>query len=262
MKKIITIISLLICAHAAVAQTKYSSEWRIHIGGGNSMFKFEKENVKSGIGGNLGFDYTYFFSSNFGLSTGLEAALYNGSLTLDNRSTSNLIETPPGLQGNFYLLTNYNGIEEKQTAMFLQLPLMLQFQTPVSSKSFFYLGAGGKVGIPLSATYKQTIAAVTTTGYSDQTKIAYQDMPNHGLTTLYDVPLSGKLDIKTAFMLSIETGIKWQTTEKSTFYTGIYLDAGYAFGVKLGIAFGGGNRNGHSPAPKTQPTKPQPLLGD
>ncbi|MDR0833389.1 MAG: outer membrane beta-barrel protein [Candidatus Symbiothrix sp.] len=261
MKNIITLIGLLICTHAAVAQKQYGSEWRIHAGGGNSMFKFEKETVKSSIGGNLGVDYTYFFSSNAGLSTGLEMALYNGSLTLNDQNTEQLIETPPGLQGNFYLRTHYAGVEEKQTAMLLQLPLMLQVQVPISSKSAFYLGAGGKVGIPLSATYKQTVATMTTTGYSDYTKQTYPNMPNHGFETLNDVSLSDKLDIKTVFMLSAEAGAKWQLSEKNALYTGIYMDVGYAIGIKLGIAFGGGSPK-HSPVPKAQQVKPQPLLGD
>jgi hypothetical protein len=250
-----------------VAQS--GGEWRVQAGGGSSTFKFQsdlmmpdKDVAKAGFGGNLGVDYTYFFSPYFGFSVGMELAMYNNSIASPNTLfTEQPIETPPGLQGNFFLRTQYDGITEKQTAVFLQLPVMLRFQLPMG-KHFFYLAAGGKYGMPLSASYTQTISTLTTTGYSDDFQQIFENMPNHGFETQNNVRLSDNLKLTSNFILAVETGMKWQTTEKSAFYTGIYLDAGYAMGIKIGFAFGGGPKPGRPSTPKAQSVKPQPLWGD
>jgi hypothetical protein len=315
MKKIIGTISLLLYINLLSAQTQYSSEWSIHAGAGNATLQYDlpesmlssgigNVNVKSGIGGNLGVRYAYFFSPYLGFSLGLEASLYNSSLTIDNLNFEHPIETPPGLAGAFFLRTNYSGMEETQTAYLIQLPLMLQFQVPLGRSAFFYLGAGGKLGIPVSASYNQTIRSVTTTGYSDYTAQIYQDMPNHGFSARYNIRSSDKLALKTSSMLSFETGFKWKITEKNALYTGIYLDYGmnniqkessgnlleynninptdykynsilqtavdntalvekissYAWGIKIGIAFGSGKKISPSGS-KPKASKPMPLLG-
>jgi hypothetical protein len=267
MKNTIIIISLLLCLSGLSAHAQYRSEWNIHAGGGSSTFQFnsdllmnEKENAQAGIGGNLGVNYTYFFSRYLGVSIGIEAAMYNNSITSSyTLHTEQLIETPTGLTGNFYLRTQYEGISEKQTAIFAQLPLMLHLQLPIGSKHFFYLAAGGKYGIPLSASYTQTINTLTTTGYSEDFQQILEIMPNHGVETLHDVRLSDPLTLQNSIILALETGFKWQTTEKTALYTGVFMDTNYALGVKLGIAFGGGSKLEHSV--KTV-KKPMPLLGD
>jgi hypothetical protein len=234
MKKIIGTMVLLLCINAAVAQTQYRSEWHIHAGAGNATLQYQlpdfiptnSGNVKSGIGGNLGVSYAYFFSSCFGFSLGVEGSMYNSSLTLNNLDIEHLIETPPGLLGDFRLRANYSKLEEKQSAFLLQLPLMLQLQVPLGEKAFFYLGAGGKYGLPVSATYHQSIGSMTTTGYSDYTAQVYQNMPNHGFSTYTKVRSSDKLTFGSPFLLSLETGFKWKTSDKNAIYTGIYLDYG------------------------------------
>jgi hypothetical protein len=241
---------------------QYGSEWNFHAGGGSSMFKFnsdlmmnEKEHSKAGIGGNLGADYAHFFSPYWGVSLGVELAVYNHSITSPNiLRTEQQIETPPGLTGNFYLRTQYDGIMEKQTATLVQLPLLLRLQLPLG-KHFFSLAAGVKYGIPLSASYTQTINTVTTTGYSDYLQQTLENMPKHGFETLHDVRLSDKLTLPNSTVIALETGVKWQTTEKSSLYTGIYLDTGRALGIKLGFALGSGRKLGRS-------DKPVPLWGD
>ncbi|GHV09656.1 hypothetical protein FACS1894162_0680 [Bacteroidia bacterium] len=128
------------------------------------------------------------------MSVGVEGAMYNNSIASSNTfRTEQQIETPPGLTGNFFLRTQYDGITEKQTALFAQLPLMLHFQLPIGNKHFFYLAAGGKYGIPLSASYTQTINTLTTTGYSEDFQQVLENMPNHGFETRNNVTLSDKL---------------------------------------------------------------------
>ncbi|GHT39458.1 hypothetical protein AGMMS49965_05510 [Bacteroidia bacterium] len=260
MKKIATIVVSMLYVSGLSAQTQYRSEWNIHAGAGNTMYKFDSDKQFKGtavaaIGGSGGVDYACFFSRYVGVSVGLEAAIYNRLLdTPSARNDEETIETPTGLAGNFFLRTNYDGIEDKLTATFLQFPLMLHLQIPISQKNYFYLAAGGKYAIPLAASNKQTISTVTTTGYSDYTKITYRDMPNHGFETLQDVQTTEKLTLKSSLLPAFEAGFKWNNWLR----TGVYVDMNYTIGFKLGFAIG----TGHLIVKKEPPVKPAPLLGD
>jgi opacity protein-like surface antigen len=242
MKKITTTMVLVLCFSTLAVRAQYSSEWTLHAGAGNTMYKFDADNddAKGGFGGNLGIKYTRFFSRYVGISLSAEAARYNNSLTLDERSSEEQIATPPDLEGSFFLRTNCDGIEETQTATFVQLPLMLHLQFPISQRNYFYLAAGAKYGIPLTATAKQTVSTMTTIGYSDHTEYIYRDMPEHGFSTEHDVKLSNKLKLPNITILAAEAGFKWQTVAKCSLYTGVFLDADVMVGIKIGLAFGGG----------------------
>jgi hypothetical protein len=227
MKQIIVITGLLMWITGIYAQDQYKTEWSINLGGGISTLKYQPTtgNTTSGMGGSFGIGYTRFFSSHLGFTTGLEMNFYNTSYTLDNLYLEYPIDVPAGLKGVFTLHANYEGYEEKQHASFLQLPIMLQFQAPIGN-SFFYLGAGIKIGVPVSASYNQSINSITTSGYSDYTSQVYENMPNHGFDTYGNVKLSDKSDVGISGLLALETGIKWKTSDKNFFYTGIYFDYG------------------------------------
>ncbi|GHV67911.1 hypothetical protein FACS1894199_14290 [Bacteroidia bacterium] len=252
---------LLFCANILAAQTQYSSEWSFHAGGGSTMYKFssetfEKETPQSGIGGAMGINYAYFFAPYIGFSLGIEAAMYNNSLQSSlTLNTEQQIETPMGLQGKFYLRTQYENITENHTAILLQLPLLLRLQLPISSKNYFYLSAGGKYGQPLTANYMRTYGTQTTTGYSDDTKLTYSNMPNHGLETKHNIPESDNLNLKATFIPTIETGIKWQNRKGNALYTGAYIDINHAIGIKLAFSLGIGTK-------MEPPEKPLPLFGN
>ncbi|MCL1932235.1 MAG: PorT family protein [Candidatus Azobacteroides sp.] len=230
MRKTAIVICLLIGLNRLFAQTQYSNEWNINVGLGNSSLKYSLNggggNVKSAFGGNLGFGYTHFFMTEFGFSLGMEAAMYGRSLNIDAISTRYAITTPPGLTGSFTLNADYSDFKEKQSAVFVQLPLMLNFQIPLGSSAFFYLNAGGKYGFPVSASYNQTVNSITTTGYSSYTGQTFQNIPSHGFDTYHNVTNSDDLEIKSSFMFVFEAGFKWKTAQKNYLYTGIYLDTG------------------------------------
>jgi hypothetical protein len=306
MKKIIGTIGLWLCINLLSAQTQSSNEWSIRAGAGNATLQYnlsdpDNGTVESGIGESLGVNYTHFFSSYFGFSLGLEASMYNSSLIINNLNTVHLIETPPGLEGAFLLTADYSDVEEKQTAYFLQLPVMLQFQVPLGRSAFFYLGTGIKWGMPVSVSYNQNVHSITTTGYSFYTAQTYQDMPNHGFGTNYNIDSSDKFALKTPCMLSVEGGFKWKISKKNALFTGVYLDYGlnniqkesskelleynsvkapdyhynsmlqtaivneikpFAIGIKISIAFGGGKQyTSGKKEPKPVKSKPIPILG-
>jgi hypothetical protein len=208
-----------------------AQEWNVSLGAGSSALKyqFEQGSVKSGFGGLIliGVGYTAFFSQNIGLTFGLEGAMYGSSTSIDGISFSNRIATPTGLSGSFYLKSDFSGFEEKQSAMMLQIPVMLQFQMPImGEETAFFAGAGVKIGFPVSAKWEQTIEQVVTRGYSDYTNQTYENMSEHGFMTQYRVGTSDKLSFGTPVFAALETGLKFKTSAKTSVYAGLYLDLG------------------------------------
>jgi hypothetical protein len=229
MKKITTLACLLISLNGLFAQTQHSSEWSLSTSLGitslNPLFS-TNQSLKSGTGANFGLGYTHFFTAGFGFSFGLEAAMHNHSFAAPLFYGGQEIPTPPGLSGSFSLSSLYVDFEEKQTSIFLQLPLLLNVQIPLSSSAFLYLSGGGKYLFPLSSSYKQTIGSVTTTGYSDYTGQTYSNMPSHGFDTYPNIITSSPLDLKFAFLLALEAGFKWKISPKTYLYAGFYMENG------------------------------------
>ena len=226
-KYIIITVAFLSCC-TGILQAQSQNEFTVSLGAGSSALKYKinNENSKSGFGWQFGAGYSHYFSKSIGISLGLEAAMFGSSLNMKNISFEQQIQTPPGLYGSFLLKTNYDGLEEKQTAIMFQVPVMLQFQFPVSEKSFFFLGTGVKIGFPVSSKWNQDISTVSTSGYSDYTNQQYIDMPNHGFSTYSGLNPSGILELKSAVSLALEGGLKFNIGERKYLYTGLFLDYG------------------------------------
>ena len=233
MKKI-TIITFLLLSFAA-AQAQSPHEFSIYGGGGLSTLKYDVNvtggEQKMGFGGHFGLGYQYFFSSNWGLGIGVEIGLYNskfemkkGSSVLDITQTAidPMTSDPHHPNAQTYEFDSHvTPKEEKQCPMFLQIPLMLQFQSNGNHK--FFARAGGKVGIPMSKKYEGTaILQIDDERFYAYESYTYNNFRGDGkaITTKDD------LSLKPAFMLSAEAGMKWRLSDNWSLYTGAYLDYG------------------------------------
>ena len=210
------------------AQSLHESEITVSLGAGSSALKYqlEQENSKSGFGGALGVDYSRYFNRMIGVSIGLEAAMFSGSVDMKTISLEQQIQTPPGLQGRFLLRANYEGFTEKQSAVLLQIPVMLRFRYPVNEKNSVFLGTGIKAGFPASSKWNQNMDKLTTTGYSEYTAQTYSGMPNHGFSTYSGLSASGKLELKSPIFFALEGGMKFAIDEGKSLYAGVFLDYG------------------------------------
>jgi hypothetical protein len=181
----------------------------------------------AGAGGNVGLGYAYFFTPQWGVSTGIGAAFYNSSAKIAAFDGSYLINTPAGLpdDSEFTLSYRYEGFKEKQKAAYLQIPVMAEYRT--TGANIFYASAGVKIGVPLKARYATTLASYTTKGFSDYTGLDYENMPTHGFSTYKNEATSGSLKTRVAIFGALETGMKWQLADRWALYTGVYLDYGF-----------------------------------
>jgi outer membrane protein OmpA-like peptidoglycan-associated protein len=212
-----------------VAQDSYCHEFSVYGGAGASTFRYSPSigSKSSGLGGQFGLDYTYFFSPEWGVGTGVEMAFYNAKTIIDNLGNKFLITTPASLPANsdFYLQTNHRNYTETQKAGYVNIPILLHYQS--GEKNKFYLTGGIKLGLPLSASYAISSDLLTTTGYSDYTYQVYENIPLHGFSDYPDIASSGKPDLNTVYIATLETGVKWRLNEHVSLYTGLYLDYGF-----------------------------------
>ncbi len=231
MKKIILSIAYILVASSLFAQEEQSQhEMTVNLGGGLSALKYKLESGdnKLGLGGSVGLGYTYFINNQFGITTGVEANYYQSEYSNDKLIGSYTTADPQNASEYFRLNYTYNKpYNETQSALFVQIPLMAQFQTEGYHK--FYVAAGGRVGFPVNTKYKTDASDVTISGYYSHEGTTYEGTPNakiHGFGTYSSPDTDGKLSLKTAFMASIELGMKWALNDNFALYTGVYGDYG------------------------------------
>ena len=234
MKKI-TVISILSLLVSGGLFAQHDHEFSVYSGGGLSALKYKVTlgDQNLGFGGHLGLGYHFFFSPNWGLGTGAELGFYNTKFNLDNLMIRYMTTDMQNV--SFEFRSTANNYQEKQHAMMLQIPLMLQYQTNKPDKRQFFAAAGAKAGIPLKGKYRAT-ADLVNSGYYAHENALYDTQEFMGFGKFAGRKDNGVLDFKTAFFLSAEAGIKWMLNDKWSLYTGVYVDYGLNNIVETGHA--------------------------
>ena len=196
MKKILTLfvaVSLITVSASAQDLKQRRNEISIFGAGGLSSLQYNlsEGEHKVGFGGQAGLGYSFFFSPYWSLGTGVEFARYRATATLPDNLISGI---------------SIQDYREQQRASYINIPLMVQYQTGGNHKLFAALG--GKIGFPVKAT-------IETDTYSANKLFMY---------TARETNLD-KLNLN--LMASAEMGIKWKTSDKNSFYTGIFADFGF-----------------------------------
>jgi len=219
-------------------------EFSINVGGGLSMLQYTPNTTnvilvdipstpyvaepipssggkRPGFGGNVGIGYHYFFTPQWGVGTGVNMALYNSQMKLKNYTVDNDEYSISGIPADFVFRYTFENYREKQRITMVTVPLMLQYQT--KGYSAFYIALGGKVAIPMAASYnvKDSFATV---GYFHETKTPYDSLYAQGFGRYYR-SVKENLDMKVAYMVSAELGMKFYM-EHLILYTGVYFDYG------------------------------------
>jgi len=163
---------------------------------------------KMGLGGGVGLDWTYHFSKHWGLRLGVQAALYNAKAKKD----FTLIRLDIDAQ-----------LQEKQRAVYAQVPLMVQWMTP-AGKNHFYVALGGKLGMRLWDNYKQIVDAKMTQSLPGN--IPSREVDN--LPPKIHESYRGTIGLKRFDVMgSAEVGMRWTLGNGVGLYTGLYFDYGF-----------------------------------
>jgi len=219
MKKLIFSTLIILLGFSSTVFSQYRHEFSIGAGGGLSSISYSPSigESKSGFGGHLALGYHYFFSPNLGVLTGLDVGLYGGKFTLPNSFNQHTFGATDYQGTAFTFNSSISNFEETQTAMLLQIPIMLQYQ----SNGLLYAAGGLKLGLPLSASWKSS-GSYTTTGFYPVEGYEYNDHLFGSASRDFD----GDLDLKLAVMLALEAGVKLDLSEGKKLYIGAFLDYG------------------------------------
>ncbi|MCL2073460.1 MAG: PorT family protein [Marinilabiliaceae bacterium] len=223
-KFLLRLAIIVIVSFSTVTQAQYRHEFSGYIGGGLSTLQYNIDNGvrKDGFGGHLGIGYTYFFSTNIGISTGVEVAMYNTKFKSDIFRLS--YDAVDNEGSPFEFRSEISDFVEKQRAMMLQIPLMLQFQT--SGDRMWYVAIGGKFGLPMNGAYKTT-ATFRNSGYYEFENYEYTTQQFMGFGIYPDNKASGNFEFKPAIFASAELGRKRILNNNGLIlYIGLYLDYG------------------------------------
>ena len=182
---------------------------------------------KLGFGGGIGVDWTYHFDQHWGLRLGLQGALYTSkaetSFSSDDRDFTWRFEDPDDYR---YWIAKVDGsFVEKQRAVYAQVPLMVQWMTPVGNHNF-YAALGGKFGMRLWDNYKQTTSLTLDKREAvNAPRRAPGMLPNNDEEDLVE---RGNINLKRFDVMgSAEVGMRWTLGNGVGLYTGIYFDYGF-----------------------------------
>ncbi|GHT11586.1 hypothetical protein AGMMS4956_04840 [Bacteroidia bacterium] len=214
------------------------------------------------VGGNFGLGAIYNFSEHFAVQTGVELASYFSQVKsidyFDNTYTYpseaySRFPSVPELSGkqpaDVTYTTDLKGYTEKQSAFYLNVPIMARYMgilklvsqatsaagyagTYTSTHKMF-VSAGVKIGIPITANVKQAAGSLVMDGVSELTQNKWSDFSNLEVAHEYgfgdrtrDITGNRPLTMKLGVTASLEAGYEFPLTESWLLYGGVYFDYG------------------------------------
>jgi len=223
MKRHITIVLGLILCSMLQAQEK-QQYLHLTVGGGLHNLSYDLQNgTQSGrFGNSINAGYSYFFNQHWGIQSGLGLQWFNSRSTINYQSATPQVD----IDGeNFEFRANYNNWQEKQQALFMDIPLTLQYRHALSNKISLQGSAGGKISIPISSSFKTIGGSITTTGYYSRLNAELSDLPEYGFTTTTN-SYNGKLSLRPSYMAIADLGGLYTLSPKIDLYLGAYVNYG------------------------------------
>ncbi|WP_431241759.1 hypothetical protein ACQ9BO_17485 [Flavobacterium sp. P21] len=206
-----------------------AQETSIKLSGGPSGILYESSqgdgNLKTG--GGLGIGYTYFLNNHWGINTGIDVFYNQNTFKLYEGTTINSNEVDDQMSAFEYRVSPKN-YQEKQYFVSFAIPVLLQYRTSVSSQSQWYLGFGGKVLFPGKQNIKASADELQLSGYYPDSDLVIDDLPSHGFGKVNNWQDKTSADLKTSFLVSLETGLTFKLKENLQFYTGVFADYGFS----------------------------------
>ncbi|MDR2039985.1 MAG: OmpA family protein [Bacteroidales bacterium] len=222
------LIALLFINFSAIAQQKgHYLSIEGGVGFSTLQYKLDDGNRKGGLGldGKLG--YTFFFTPNWGIGTGLGISRYVTKGTIDNGLFS--FEGQIDSEGDVYRRDVYlYNWKEKQKSPFLEIPLLASFQYKFKEEQKFmlYANAGLKFQFPMKKKYNVEKGDVETQGYYARWNVILIDK-GHGFSTVHDYHPSGKFKLNMGMAATIEAGFLYELDERWDLFAGVAMNYGF-----------------------------------
>lgn len=226
MKIKIVLICLLVSVCYAHADEQEKHEFTIggNIGASSFRNNLSEGSQKYGLGGGAVINYHYFFNDEFGVSTGLELSYHQGKTII--KGLSDYYTTNDGID-DFEFRSIINNYEELQNVLYVNIPLLLDFQYPLLHDDHLnYLLIGAKIGLPIRSLYSSTGADFKTSAYYPAYDLLLENPKSQGFGSFHTGRQKDKLDFNMAYTFTAETGMKFEIGEYTSLYAGVYLDYG------------------------------------
>lgn len=223
MKKIFTFIVLSTSLLLVSAQSvdRYHNI-QINLGGGLGTMLYEATDAQTsvGMGGIFGLQYQVMFNHNIGVGIGANVFNLGNSATYNGKTTLAGLTHPDNNQ-QYDHITTFNDWQEKQSAIVLGVPLQLMLRAPLNEQWAFQMGLGGEFCLPLNARYGHDHGSYKTTGYFPSTNITYEDLPNHGFTTVKSID-DATFSMLNYFSALLDLGFVTNLSDHAGLYLGLY----------------------------------------
>jgi hypothetical protein len=235
-KKLIIIVTLIVAISSINVSAQNVHEFSVYGGGGLSTlnYKLSHGDRSAGFGGDFGVGYTFFrvnergvetgkvFREYWGIHTGIGLGLYNAKSKLNNQEAiTKGLDDGDVVFNKFDLHTTLSGYNETQNAIFLNIPVMAQFQIDQ-----FYVMGGFKFGIPVSGKFKSKNATLTNKAYYIEAENWANTQEFMGYGKFPGMNIDGNIDFGLSTMFALESGMKWRIGDNLSLYTGAYFDYG------------------------------------
>lgn len=208
---------------AIKAQDKAKSVY-FNVGSGFHNLKYDLANGQheNKMGYTLNLGYNTFFSTNWGVKTGIGLRTFRSNATLNYQTSATSKDTDGE---SFEFRTKYADWKEKQNILLLDIPLGLIYQLPVCEKWNLQFSFGPKLSFPVKAKHQTTGGSIETTGYYPQYNVVLSGMPQHNFKTLTEFP-ENDISMKTVISAFADFGGSYKLSEKLDLYLGAYADYG------------------------------------
>lgn len=225
-KYILALLSALLFSSSLFAQQYMYEKHELLIYGAGGMsslnYKSDQMDVNKSIGGQFGVGYNLFFTANFGIGIGAELSLYTSKAVMDMLSDKYM--TVDRTNEEFEFRSKIYNYQEKQRATYVNIPLMLNYQS--SGITRIYFSAGVKIGLPVGGQYKTSGATIVNSGYYAYENVEYTTQEFMGFGSFTGKDTKDDLEFKTAYLAAAELGVKLRLYDRLSLYTGLYFEYG------------------------------------
>jgi hypothetical protein len=231
--KIVVLTSVLFITNSLhLFSQKTPAEFSIFGGGGVSFFCYQSSSNKVfsiGYNCDIGVGFTGFVSEMCGFHVGAGFGTFKVKAKVGD-----IVLFTPGLTDSngypFELSSNLIGYSEIHKTMFLNFPVMFQFQTSQrqmrGGTKNFYAMAGAKLLMLLNRKYDLEIEKIYNIAYYPKFDNYAATQTFAGLGEFPGKDANEKYKIEFLPMFAFETGIKWNIGNNLLLYTGAYFDCG------------------------------------
>jgi outer membrane protein OmpA-like peptidoglycan-associated protein len=200
-----------------------------YAGGGLSSFQYDPVvGTKSNEAGfTTGLGFTYFWNVNWGAGLDVSLDRFSSSLSIDDLETSTpSVDGDVDNDGNpdsFNLLTRFNGLNEKQTALLVGTAVQVKYRHKLSEKIVVAGGVGPKI----------SFTAKSESYVSDGSLVTRGHYPQYGSETILPVgPGFGELtprdrrqnDLGVGIAVAVDLSISYKLNEGFSLYAGPYFE--------------------------------------